>query len=99
MGARALRNDRFGTDPPSKRQNQKESAYGRAGQHHAISRHHHQGMSADAIVSQIPGITLPDVHAALGYYYGNLDAIRDEMCTELAAENGYRADIRTHVLR
>ena len=38
--------------------------------------HEHQGLTADAIVSQIPGITLADVHAALGYYYENLEAIR-----------------------
>jgi uncharacterized protein (DUF433 family) len=52
--------------------------------------HEHQGLTADAIVSQIPGITLADVHAALGYYYENLEAIREEMRAELAAADAYQ---------
>lgn len=54
--------------------------------------HEHQGLTADAIVSQIPGITLTDVHAALGYYYENLDAIREEIRAELGAANRYQID-------
>jgi uncharacterized protein (DUF433 family) len=52
--------------------------------------HEHQGLTPDAIVSQIPGITLSDVHAALGYYYENLDAIREEMRAELDAADRYQ---------
>lgn len=51
--------------------------------------HEHQGLTADAIVSQIPGLTLADVHAALGYYYENLDAIRDDLRAEMAVVDHY----------
>ena len=54
--------------------------------------HEHQGLTADAIVSQILGLTLADVHAALAYYYENLDAVREEMRAELAAADRYQAD-------
>lgn len=49
----------------------------------------HQGMGADAIASATPGLTLADIHAALTYYYENLDSIRDEMSTESAAADRY----------
>jgi CBS-domain-containing membrane protein len=68
--------------------------------------HEHQGLTADAIVSQIPGLTLADVHAALAYYYENLDAVREEMRAELAAVDQYEANSksilqarRTHIKR
>jgi hypothetical protein len=54
--------------------------------------HEHQGLTADAIVSQVPGLTLADVHAALAYYYENLDEIREEMRIELAAADRLQAD-------
>jgi hypothetical protein len=54
--------------------------------------HEHQGLTADAIVSQIPGLTLADVHAALAYYYENLDDIREEMRVELAAVERHQAN-------
>ena len=54
--------------------------------------HEHQGLTADAIVSQILGLTLADVHAALAYYYEHLDAVREEMRAELAAADRYQAD-------
>jgi hypothetical protein len=53
--------------------------------------HERQGLTADAIVSQVPGLTLADVHAALAYYYENLDAIREEMRVELATADRYQA--------
>lgn len=37
------------------------------------------GMSPDDIVSQIPTITLSDVHAALAYYYDHLAEIREDI--------------------
>ena len=37
------------------------------------------GMSPDDIVTEIPTITLSDVHAALAYYYDHLDEIRSEI--------------------
>jgi len=54
--------------------------------------HEHQGLTADAIVSQVPGLTLADVHAALAYYYENRDAVREEIRAELAAAGRYQAD-------
>jgi CBS-domain-containing membrane protein len=50
----------------------------------------HQGLTADSIVSQAPGLTLADVHAALAYYYENLDQFREEMRAELAAADRYQ---------
>jgi uncharacterized protein (DUF433 family) len=57
--------------------------------------HEHQGLTADAIVSEIPGLTLADVHAALAYYYENLDAGREEMRLELAAVDQYEANSKS----
>jgi len=39
----------------------------------------HQGMTADQIVSEIPTITLSDVHCALAYYFDHVQEIQDEM--------------------
>ena len=44
--------------------------------------HEHLGMSADEIVTQIPSITLSDVHAALAYYFDHLDKLREEIKQE-----------------
>ena len=57
--------------------------------------HEHQGLTADAIVSQIPGLNLADVHAALAYYFENLDAVREEMRAELAAVDRYQANSKS----
>jgi hypothetical protein len=57
-----------------------------------VAWHEHQGLSADAIVSQVPGLTLADVYAALAYYYENVDLIRKEMRAELAAAKRYQKD-------
>ena len=43
------------------------------------------GMSADDIVTQIPSITLSEVHSALAYYFDHLDEIREE--TERESES------------
>jgi len=50
--------------------------------------HEKMGMSAEEIASEYPGITLADVHAALVYYYDNLEEIREHLREEesLAAE-------------
>lgn len=63
-----------------------------------VSRHEYQGMTPDAIVSDIPSITLSDVHAALAYYHDNIDLIRQEMQREIdAIEGGQAATVlRTH---
>lgn len=41
-------------------------------------------MTPDEIVSEVPSITLADVHAALAYYFDHMDEIRDEMRAERA---------------
>lgn len=55
--------------------------------------HEHQGMSPDEIVSQVPSLTLADVHAALAYYFEHLEEIREEMRAERAEAEALR---RTH---
>jgi uncharacterized protein (DUF433 family) len=52
----------------------------------------HQGLSADEIVSQLPTLTLAEVHAALAYYYENIDSIRQEIRAELEAAKRYKGD-------
>lgn len=51
--------------------------------------HERQGLTADAIVSQYPGLTLADVYAALSYYFDHLDAIGDEIRGEQAAVDAF----------
>src|SRR5262245_17866659 len=41
--------------------------------------HEHLGWSADEIVSQIPAVTLSDVHAALAYYFDNREEIEEDI--------------------
>lgn len=53
--------------------------------------HEHEGLSADAIVSQLPGLSLADVYTALAYYYEHLEEIRTEIRSESAAVEQYRA--------
>lgn len=48
--------------------------------------HEQHGQSPDEIVSQIPSITLADVHAALAYYYDHSEEIQDEIQSEKEAE-------------
>jgi uncharacterized protein (DUF433 family) len=53
--------------------------------------HEQHGLSPDEIVSQIPTITLADVHAALAYYYDHREEIQEEIRTERAqAEEFHR---------
>jgi uncharacterized protein (DUF433 family) len=52
--------------------------------------HEHQGLRADEIVSQLPSLTLADVHTALTYYYENIDSIREEIRAESDVANRYR---------
>ena len=46
--------------------------------------HEHQGLTPDEIVSQIPSITLADVHAALAYYFDHREEIQEEIRAERA---------------
>jgi len=41
--------------------------------------HEHPGWSADEIISQIPAVTLSDVHAALAYYFDNREEIEEDI--------------------
>lgn len=41
-----------------------------------------RGYSADEIVGMFPGITLADVHAALAYYFDNMQEIQDEFAKD-----------------
>jgi len=52
--------------------------------------HEHQGMTPDEIVSQVPTLTLTDVHAALAYYYEHIDELRTEMRAERAQAEASR---------
>ncbi len=52
--------------------------------------HEYQGMTPDQIVSEIPTITLSDVHSALAYYFDHVQEIQDEM----RADEAYVEDFR-----
>jgi len=41
-------------------------------------------MTPDQIVSEVPSLTLADVHAALAYYFDHMEEIREEMRAERA---------------
>jgi uncharacterized protein DUF433 len=43
-----------------------------------VVQHEMRGMSPAEIVLQYPGITVADVHAAMAYYFDNLDEIKNE---------------------
>jgi uncharacterized protein (DUF433 family) len=51
----------------------------------------HQGMSAEEIVEQYPSITLGDVHAALAYYYDNIEEIREDIRQNNEVAEMYRS--------
>jgi uncharacterized protein (DUF433 family) len=55
--------------------------------------HEHQGMSPDEIVTQVPSLTLADVHAALAYYFDHMEEIQEEMRAERSEAEEFR---RTH---
>ena len=47
--------------------------------------HEMRGYCADEIVMLYPGISLGDVHAALAYYFDNLQEIKDDFAADEAA--------------
>ena len=55
-----------------------------------VAWHEHQGMTPDEIVSQVPSITLADVHAALAYYFDHIDEIQEEMREERTFAEAFR---------
>ena len=46
---------------------------------HVVVWHQRMGMSPDEIVSQYPGLTLADVHAALAYYWDHQEQIEEDI--------------------
>lgn len=53
--------------------------------------HEQAALSPDEIVSQVPSITLADVHAALAYYYDHREEIQEEIRAERTqAEESHR---------
>ena len=49
------------------------------------------GLSPDQIASELPTITLSDVHYALAYYFDNIDEIRTGMREEEEIADRFRA--------
>lgn len=58
--------------------------------HDIVLWHEHQGMTPDEIVSQLPTITLADVHTALAYYFDHVDEIQEEMRADRAYAEEFR---------
>ena len=54
--------------------------------------HEQHGLSPDEIVSQVPSITLADVHAGLAYYYDNREEIQEEIRAEREQADEFRSD-------
>ena len=52
--------------------------------------HEQHGLSPDEIVSQVPSITLADVHAALAYYYDHREDVQEEIRAEHAQAEEFR---------
>jgi len=52
--------------------------------------HEHLGWGADEIVSQIPTITLSDVHASLAYYFHNREEIEEDIQRNLSNSRKWR---------
>jgi uncharacterized protein (DUF433 family) len=50
----------------------------------------HQGMTPDEIVSQIPSVTLADVHGALAYYFDHVEEIQEELRADQAFAEEFR---------
>jgi uncharacterized protein (DUF433 family) len=45
-----------------------------------VAMHEMRGMPPREIVAEYPGITLADVHAALAYYFDNVEDIDKDFC-------------------
>jgi uncharacterized protein (DUF433 family) len=56
-----------------------------------VIMYEHQGMNANEIVEQYPSITLGDVHAALAYYYDNIEEIREDIRQNNEVAEKYRS--------
>jgi uncharacterized protein (DUF433 family) len=49
-----------------------------------VAWHEFLGMTPDQIVTQVPSISLADVHAALAYYFDHMPEIQEEIRAEHA---------------
>lgn len=56
---------------------------------HIVCCHQRGGQSPDEIVSDYPGLTLSDVHAALAYYFDH----QDEIDADIQADDDHWADV------
>jgi uncharacterized protein (DUF433 family) len=54
--------------------------------------HEQLGLAPDDIVSQVPSITLGDVHAALAYYYDHREEIQAEIRLEREETEAFRRE-------
>ena len=67
-----------------------------------VMRHEDLGLSPDEIVAAYPELTLSDVHAALTYYFDNVDEIRDDIRRndEIAEElrSSFHSKLKTKLL-
>jgi uncharacterized protein (DUF433 family) len=67
-----------------------------------VLRHEDLGLSPDEILAVFPQLTLSDVHAALAYYFDNVDEIRndirrnDEVAEEL--RSSFPSKLKTKLL-
>ncbi len=52
--------------------------------------HEQQGLTPDEIVSQIPSLTLAEVHVALAYYYDHRREIQEEIQAEREQADEFR---------
>lgn len=51
--------------------------------------HEMRGYCSDEIVMQYPGISLGDVHAALAYYFDNMQEIKDDFAADETSAKEY----------
>lgn len=57
-----------------------------------VIRYEHHGMTPDEIVSDIPSITLADIHSALAYYFDHVQEIQEE----IRADRVYAEEFRSN---
>jgi uncharacterized protein (DUF433 family) len=55
-----------------------------------VIRYEHMGMSADEIVTDLPTISLSDVHSAMAYYYDHIEEIRKNIQDEREFANEFK---------
>ena len=63
-----------------------------------VIMYENEGMSADEIVEQYPSITLSDVHAALAYYYDNVEEIHEDIRRNDEVAEQLRSQFQSQVI-